>query len=48
MMDIEISEKKQNPLLNRWEVRFTVHHTGEKTPTRDAIREKLAGQLGGK
>lgn len=48
MMDIEISEKKQNPLLSRTEVRFTVVHAGEKTPTRDAIREKLAGQLGSK
>jgi len=47
-MDIEISERKQNPLLGRWEVRFVVHHPNEKTPSRDAIREKLAGQLGGK
>lgn len=47
-MDIEISEKKQNPLLSRWEVRFVVHHTNEKTPTRDTIREKLAGQLNSK
>ena len=47
-MDIEINEQKQNPLLARREVRFTVHHQGEKTPTRDAIREKLAGQLNSK
>lgn len=47
-MDIEISERKQNPLLGRWEVRFVVHHPNEKTPSRDQIREKLAGQLGGK
>lgn len=47
-MDIEISDKKQNPLLNRVEVRFIVHHTNEKTPTRDAIREKIAAQLGSK
>jgi small subunit ribosomal protein S24e len=47
-MDIEISEKKANPLLARTEVRFVVHHVNEKTPTRDAIREKLAAQLGGK
>lgn len=47
-MDIEISEKKQNPLLNRLEVRFIVHHTNEKTPTRDAIREKIAAQLSSK
>mgnify|MGYP003301118203 CR=1 FL=1 len=47
-MDIEISEKKQNPLLGRWEVRFVVQHPNEKTPTRDSIREKLASQLNGK
>lgn len=47
-MDIEIVEKKHNPLLSRWEVRFQVQHQGEKTPTRDAIREKLAAQLNGK
>lgn len=47
-MDIEISEKKQNPLLGRWEVRFVVRHPNEKTPSRDQIREKLAAQLSGK
>ena len=47
-MDIEISEKKQNPLLARWEVRFVVQHPNEKTPSRDQIREKLAGQLNAK
>ena len=47
-MDIEISEKKQNPLLGRWEVRFVVQHPNEKTPSRDVIREKLAGQLNAK
>lgn len=47
-MDIEISEKKQNPLLGRTEVRFVVHHTNEKTPSRDQIREKLAGQMNSK
>lgn len=47
-MDIEIIERKQNPLLSRTEVRFVVHHTNEKTPSRDQIREKLAGQVNGK
>ena len=47
-MEIEITDKKHNPLLSRWEVRFQVHHQGEKTPTRDAIREKMAGQLNSK
>ena len=47
-MDIEISERKQNPILSRTEVRFVVRHANEKTPTRDQIREKLAGQLNSK
>ena len=47
-MDIEISEKKHNPLLSRWEVRFNVHHQGEKTRSRDQIREKLAGVVNSK
>jgi small subunit ribosomal protein S24e len=47
-MDIEITEQKKNPLLARTEVRFQLHHMGEKTPTRDAVREKLAAQLNSK
>lgn len=45
---MEIIEQKQNPLLSRREVRFQVHHQGEKTPTRDSIREKLAGSMNSK
>lgn len=47
-MDIEINDKKQNPLLARWEVRFVVQHANEKTPSREQIREKLAAQLNAK
>ena len=47
-MDIEIQEKKQNPLLARTEVRFVAHHQGEQTPTRDAIREKVAALVNSK
>lgn len=47
-MDIEIIEQKKNPLLARTEVRFQLHHMGEKTPTRDTVREKLAAQLNSK
>lgn len=47
-MEVEISEKKHNPLLARWEVRFVVHHQNEQTPTRDAMREKIAGAVGSK
>lgn len=48
MMDIEITQKKENPLLGRSEVRFVVRHPNEKTPSRDQIREKLAAQMSSK
>jgi small subunit ribosomal protein S24e len=47
-MDIEIVEKKNNPLLQRTEVRFMLHHTNAQTPSRDQVREKLAAQVGSK
>lgn len=45
-MDIEINERKENELLDRTEVRFTLSHPGEKTPERQAVREQLAAKLG--
>jgi small subunit ribosomal protein S24e len=41
-MDMEILEKKQNPLLNRQEIRFKVLHPKEATPNRDSARDKIA------
>jgi small subunit ribosomal protein S24e len=48
LMEIEITSKKNNPLLNRTEVRFIVRHQNEKTPTRAIIRDELAGELNAK
>ena len=45
VMEIEIQSKTNNPLLNRTEVRFLVHHEGEGTPKRDLIRSELAEKL---
>lgn len=47
-MDIEIQNKRDNKLLDRTEVRFRVRHDGEPTPTRDAVRDALAGSLNAK
>ena len=47
-MDIEILEKLDNPLLKRVELRFVLHHVGEKTPDREAVRERIAKELNGK
>lgn len=44
-MEIEIIEKRENPLLNRVEVKFRVKHEGEKTPERDLVKSDLADML---
>ena len=41
-MEIQITEKKDNPLLDRTDVHFTVLHPNAKTPTRDQVRSALA------
>jgi len=41
-MEIEIDSKKENPLLERTEIRFTIRHEGEGTPNREIIRSELA------
>ena len=48
IMEIEIDSKKNNPLLNRTEVHFTIQHEGEKTPNREIIRSELAEKLNAK
>jgi len=44
-MEIEIEEKRVNPLLYRKEVRFVVIHDGEGTPSRAIVKEELAKKL---
>ena len=44
-MEIEIDSKKNNPLINRTEVYFTVRHEGSGTPDREIIRAELADKL---
>lgn len=47
-MELQIVEKKDNPLLNRTEVRFKVDHGRAATPKREDVRDKLAGMLSAK
>lgn len=47
-MEIKIESKRNNPLLNRTEVHFTVKHEGEGTPNREIIRNELADKLNAK
>jgi small subunit ribosomal protein S24e len=47
-LNIEIEGKKENPLLERTEINLRIDHQGTGTPTRDEIRNQLAGMLGAK
>ncbi len=44
-MEIKIVSKKDNPLLKRQEVQFTVEHKQGKTPVRLDIKRSIAGEL---
>lgn len=44
-MEITVTEEKYNPLIARKEVKALITHLGEITPTREAIRSKIAAQL---
>jgi small subunit ribosomal protein S24e len=44
-MELEITEKKNNPLFKRTEVQFIAKHETEGTPNRKLIRSELADAL---
>lgn len=44
-MQLEVLQRRENPLLKRTEVRFKAIHKAEPTPTRDALRAFLAKEL---
>ena len=44
-MEIEINSKKNNPLLNRTEVYFTIYHENERTTDRGIVKTELADKL---
>jgi len=41
-MELDIKNKRENPLLNRTEVQFVVHHPNSPTPKRNNVREELS------
>jgi small subunit ribosomal protein S24e len=45
-MEIEILEEKQNPLIDRTEVKFRLQHFGESTPNRLEVKKKIAAMQG--
>jgi len=46
-MELTITQKRDNPLLERTEVYFTIAHEKSGTPQRAEIRKAVAGALGG-
>jgi small subunit ribosomal protein S24e len=44
-MELKIISKKENPLLKRKEVQFTVLHTQGKTPARLDVKRSVASEL---
>ena len=43
-MKMEITEKKENVVLKRTEVRFVIDHAGEATPSKGAVVDEIAKQ----
>jgi small subunit ribosomal protein S24e len=44
-MEIKIVDQRENPILDRLEVRFLVSHPNAPTPRRSEVRDRLASQL---
>jgi len=44
-MKMEIKEKRENALLKRTEVRFTIDHKGEATPKLAAVAEEIVKSM---
>ncbi|MFP4115972.1 MAG: hypothetical protein ACLFTQ_02105 [Candidatus Aenigmatarchaeota archaeon] len=45
-MKVEIKERKDNPLLERKEIKGTIDHEGEATPSIDSLEGYLSEELG--
>jgi len=45
VLEVEVTSRRENPLLERTEVHFIISHDGERTPKRDVIREEIATLL---
>ena len=45
-MKVDIKERKNNPLLDRKELKGIIDHTGEATPSSEALEKFLSEELG--
>lgn len=43
-MEVEITSVKENPLLERREVKAEVRHSGEATPSKEDVKSRLAAE----
>ena len=43
-MELTIKDRNKNPLLEREELEINISHPGEKTPSREDVRNKLVAQ----
>lgn len=44
-MDIEVTREKENKLLGRKEIYFTLSYSGNRTPSKDEIKEEICKKL---
>ncbi len=44
-MELEILDKRENPLFERMEVDFALSHPNQPTPKREAVRDMLSKEL---
>ncbi len=44
-MDIEITNRREKALMDQEVIELDINHTGEATPTADAVRRKVAAEL---
>lgn len=47
-MELKIVSNKENALMGRKEIVFTLRHEGETTPSRVQVRQLLASEVGSK
>jgi len=47
-MELKITQKKDNAILARQEIAFSLSHAGETTPSRTQVRQLVASELGTK
>ncbi|MFX1428056.1 MAG: 30S ribosomal protein S24e [Promethearchaeota archaeon] len=45
-LNIEITDEKKNPLIDRKEITFRIDHFGESTPNRLEVKKKVAAMQG--